>query len=156
MRGRKPKPTHLRIIEGNREHRPLNHDEPVVDGNLAEPPEHLTARQQYYWRDCLQHAPPGMLKRLDAGAVTVYVTALADLEAYSAKVEQAGAVIQMPGPSGAFMHNPFVSLKRAAMANVLKAGAELGFTPSSRSRVKITGRKKTPGALGRLRELKLT
>lgn len=137
-------------------HRPLNHDEPVVDGDLAEPPEYLTARQQYYWRECLTHAPQGMLKRLDAGAMTTYVISLADLETYSRKVEESGAVIKMPGESGAFMQNPFVPLKRAAMAGVLKAGAELGFTPSSRSRVKVTGRKKTQGALGRLRELKLT
>lgn len=155
MRGRKPKPSHLRIIEGMAGHRPLNQDEPEPDGDIAAPPEYLSARAQHYWRDVLKQLPPGMVKQLDAGTLTVYVTALADLEFATVKVDEAGPVIKMPGPAGQFMQNPFVSIKRAAMEKVLKAGAELGFTPSSRSRVKVVGKKKGKSAFGQLRQLKL-
>lgn len=139
-------------------HRPLNHDEPQPEGDLADPPPHLTARQQYYWREAIKHAPAGMLKNLDAGALQVYVIAQARLERASRKVDELGELVQAPGrPKGTFIQNPYVVLERNAQALVLKAGAELGFSPSSRSRVKISNRKK-PGRnpFGRLRQLDAT
>lgn len=158
MRGRKPTPTALRLIQGNPQHRPLNQDEPEPDGDLtaADCPEWLSARAQYYWRKTIANAPEGMLKRLDAGTFGSYVQALADIERADRKVEEAGPIIKMPGPSGAFQQNPFVSIKRQAIQQMQRAAVELGFTPSSRSRVKIKGKKKGKSAFGKLRELNLS
>lgn len=155
MRGRKPKPTHLRIIEGNPGHRPLNRDEPEPDTDIGEPPAHLSPRAQYYWREAIKHAPAGMIKQLDAGILTNYVVAQARREAAAQKVDEAGAIIKVPGSSNQFMQNPFLKVERDMVAIIQKSGSELGFTPSSRSRVKITSKKKTKSALGKLRELKL-
>lgn len=155
MRGRKPKPSHLRIIEGNPGHRPINSDEPQPDTDIGEPPPHLSVRAQYYWREAIKHAPAGMIKQLDAGILTNYVVAQARREAAAQKVDEAGAIIKVPGNSGQFMQNPFLSVEKSMMAIIQSAGQDLGFTPSSRSRVKISGKKKTKSALGKLRELKI-
>lgn len=158
MRGRKPIPTHLRVLTGNPQHRPINHDEPEPDGDLtaADCPEWLSAREQYYWRRAIANAPEGMMKRLDAGMLTSYVQAQATIESASRKIAEAGHVIKMPGPAGAFMQNPFVSIHRQATQTMARIGTELGFSPSSRSRVKIKGKKKGKSAFGKLRELNLS
>jgi len=44
-----------------------------------------------------------------------------------------------------------VSIRNRANAQMVKAAAELGFTPSSRSRVKTIGKKKTQSAFGKLK-----
>ena len=41
IRGRKPKPTALKVLEGNPGHRPLNKKEPMPKGKLPRCPEWL-------------------------------------------------------------------------------------------------------------------
>jgi len=155
MRGRKPKPTHLRVIEGNPGHRPINHDEPEPDGDVSkEPPEFLSARAQYYWRKTIGDAPEGMIKATDNGIFMGYCIACADFEEATIKVNEAGPVIRIPGQAG-FQQNPFVSIKRNAFERLTRSAAELGLTPSSRTRVKIKGKKKPNSILGKLRTLDL-
>jgi len=149
MRGRKPKPSHLRLIEGNREHRPLNPDEPEPEGDLIDPPETFSAGQRILWQVTLKNAPEGMLRRLDAGVFTSYIVNYAEFLEAAKKVEDLGAVVKMPG--GQPMQNPYVSIRNRANAQMVKAAAELGFTPSSRSRVKTIGKKKTQSAFGKLK-----
>src|SRR5688572_21911457 len=54
MRGRKPKPTWLKIMTGNPGKRPLNDAEPQPEGLLGEPPEWLTDAQKAAWRDAIE------------------------------------------------------------------------------------------------------
>ena len=42
MKGRKPVPTHLRVIRGNPGKRALNGNEPLPVGDLVDPPEWMT------------------------------------------------------------------------------------------------------------------
>jgi phage terminase small subunit len=50
MRGRKPKPTRLKLLEGNAGHRPINgrEPEPTVSG-LREPPDYITGDARAFW-----------------------------------------------------------------------------------------------------------
>jgi P27 family predicted phage terminase small subunit len=157
MRGRKPKPSHLKLIDGNPGHRPINQDEPEPDADLlpADCPEWLCARAQYHFRRALDNAPAGMIKRLDEGMLIDWANARATIETADRKIREAGEVIKMPGPSGAFMQNPFVSIRNQAQQTAQRLGTELGFSPSSRSRVKVKGKKKGKSAFGKLRELAL-
>lgn len=144
----------LRIVEGNLGHRPINDEEPQVDGDIAEiPPEFLSARAQYYWRKTVADAPKGMLKSTDHGVMMGYCVACADFEFASIQVEQVGPVIAYK--RNGFQQNPYVSIKRNAFERLKAAAAELGLTPSSRSRVKIPRQKKPSSVLGKLRTLKL-
>lgn len=55
----------------------------------------------------------------------------------TAKVQQSGLVIQTP--SGYPMANPYLPIATKALAGCTKLWAELGLTPSSRTRVKVDG-----------------
>jgi phage terminase small subunit len=50
MRGRKPKPTHLKLVTGNPGNRPLKPDSVEVDAILPDPPEHLFEEAKEEWR----------------------------------------------------------------------------------------------------------
>jgi P27 family predicted phage terminase small subunit len=150
MRGRKPKPTFLKLVTGNPGHRPLNQDEPEPDGELLEPPTTFSARQRIAWQETLKNAPEGMLRKLDIGVVASYVVNLCLFLDASEKVAELG---QMVKQNGVACINPYISIARNANAAMVKAASELGFTPSSRSRVKVTGKKKAKNAFGRLKEL---
>ncbi len=149
MKGRKPKPTYLKLLDGNAGHRPLNPDEPEPVGDLLEPPESFSPAQRILWQVTLKNAPEGMLRKLDAGVFTSYIVNYAEFLEAAKKVDDLGAVVKMPG--GQPMQNPYVSIRNRANAQMVKAAAELGFTPSSRSRVKVTAGKKSKSAFGKLK-----
>jgi phage terminase small subunit len=49
--GRKPKPTHLKLLAGHLGHRPLNESEPEPEGidEMAQPPAHLRGEARVEW-----------------------------------------------------------------------------------------------------------
>ena len=49
MKGRKRKPTYLKLIQGNRGKRPLNKKEPKPPRGIPSPPEHLTKKVMLAW-----------------------------------------------------------------------------------------------------------
>lgn len=135
MTGRRPKPTHLKLIAGNPGKRPLNQDEPIPVGDLVDPPEWMTDSQQAGWRYAIEHAPLGLLKRLDLSVLSVWVVAQ-DLHRDAAeKVARYGAIIKAPN-TGVPIQSPYVAVLNKQASIMMKAAAEMGFTPSSRSRVR--------------------
>lgn len=151
-RGPKPTPTHLRIITGNPQHRPINADEPVPEGEIdPQGPEFLSARARYHWRRAVDSAP--WIKATDEAVLMSYSMAYAEVEEHEAQIRKLGHVIKM-GKAG-FQQNPHVWLKKNAIERLMRASAELGLTPSSRSRVKVKGKKKPSSVLGKLRTLEL-
>jgi hypothetical protein len=97
MKGRKPKPTYLKLLDGNASHRPLNLDEPEPVGDLLDPPETLSPAQRILWQVTLKNAPEGMLRKLDAGVFSSYIVNLDEFLSAAKKVDDLGAVVQMPG-----------------------------------------------------------
>lgn len=145
MRGRKPKPTWLRVVAGNPGRRPLNDAEPIPVGDLVEPPEWLTDGQKEIWRGAIAAAPLGLLKILDGSVLVAWVIASSLHRDAAEKVAQYGAVIKAPH-SGIPMQSPYMAILNKQHSNMCRAAAELGFTPSSRSRVKVEVGGKTHGA----------
>lgn len=137
MKGRKPKPSYLRVLDGNAGRRPINPDEPQPVGNLEEhaPPQWLSDTQKAGWRYAMKHAPPGMLKRLDQSILTVWVVAEERHQDAAQNVSRLGSLLK--GKSGTPYQNPFLAIMNKQAQIMMKAAAELGFTPSSRSRVKV-------------------
>jgi P27 family predicted phage terminase small subunit len=140
MRGRKPTPTDLKVLRGNPGHRPLNVDEPhlpSVKGEVFDtPPIELTgdAAASTEWA---RLAPMLRTARQVTDAERGSLIALCQqwsryLEANS-KAAAAGMVIK--SPSGYPMPNPYLGIANRALAHCTKLWAELGLTPSSRSRV---------------------
>lgn len=133
MRGRKPKPTHLKLIEGNPGKRPINDAEPVPPGALDEPPPNLTDAQRASWAYAIANAPAGLLRRLDRGLLRVWVVADCLHAEATEKLQTTGLLVKTP--SGMPMQNPYLPIINRQAQVMTKAAAELGFTPSSRSRI---------------------
>lgn len=153
--GQRPKPTKLHLIEGTYNvtaHRKRKL-EPKPRGSLPPPPDWFSALQREIWDFGLGAVPPGMLKTLDFGVYTTWCVALV---AHRQAVEQLnklgpeGLLSRGPtriGPKGAdgnpviveghLQQNPVVNAMNKQALIILRASAELGFSPSSRARVTI-------------------
>src|SRR5690606_19844822 len=136
MRGRKPKPTHLKLVAGNPGKRRLNENEPHPEGDLREAPTWMTESQREGWDYAIEHAPRGLLKLLDRSTLTVWVVAEDLHRQASIAVSKFGLITKSP-KQGEPMQNPYLPIVNRQAQIMLKAAAELGFTPSSRSRVTV-------------------
>lgn len=136
MRGAKPKPTHLKLLAGNPGKRPLNRNEPQPQGDLHDAPDWLTDEQKACWTYAIANAPEGMLRRLDRSAMTAFVVAEDLHRQASIAVGKFGLITKSP-TKGEPMQNPYLPIINRQAQIMLKAAAELGFTPSSRSRVTV-------------------
>lgn len=73
MRGRKPKPTNLKILAGNPGRRPLPDGEPCPDAVLPTPPDFLDDQALREWeRIAPELHQLGLLTRLDRAALAAY------------------------------------------------------------------------------------
>ena len=72
-RGRKPKPTSLKILAGNPGHRALNVHEPAAPEGIPECPDFLGDEARAEWdRICQVLLDMGMLTRADRTALSAY------------------------------------------------------------------------------------
>jgi P27 family predicted phage terminase small subunit len=127
----------MRVLDGNAGKRPVNDLEPVPAGKLEEqpPPDVLSEAQKKVWRQAIKSAPPGMLRHLDESVLTVWVVACERHADAAKKVSELGSLLK--SKMGTPYDNPYLHIMNKQAAILLKAAAELGFTPSSRSRVKV-------------------
>lgn len=138
MKGRKPKPTHLKLVGGNPGKRAMNKKELVPKGRLSSAPEWMTDDQQAGWKYAIDNAPAGLLRLLDRSALTAWVVA-EDLHKQAAiAVAKFGLITKSP-TKGEPMQNPYLPIINRQSQIMMKAAAELGFTPSSRSRIAVDG-----------------
>lgn len=135
----------MRVLDGNAGKRPVNEHEPIPPGKLEErpPPDGLNDAQKTIWRQAIKSAPPGMLRHLDESCLFVWVVARERHADASKKVAELGSLLK--GKTGTPYQNPYLAIMNKQAAILLKAAAELGFTPSSRSRVKIEPQKPGEG-----------
>src|SRR5205085_7950964 len=78
MRGRRPKPTRLKMLTGNPGKRPLNQDEPKPEASIPDcPPELSPAARQEWDRLAAELGALRMLTNLDRAALAAYCTAYA-------------------------------------------------------------------------------
>ena len=139
MRGRKPKPTPIKILSGNPGHRPVNTAEPRfrVPERTPRAPAFLSDSAAEVWRDL------GKLLR-DAGLFTVVDRyALAMFCAVAGRWIEAERKLQDTGPvlvaeSGNLYQNPWLCIANRAWGQMRQMLSEFGLTPAERSRLKVT------------------
>ncbi len=137
MRGRKPKPTALKILEGNPGKRTLNDREPLPPEGIPECPEFLDeeARAEWYRLAALL----GRMKLLtvaDRSALAAYCTVYSRWVAAERQVRQYGTVILSPNKKFP-MKSPHLTIADQALETMRKFMVEFGLTPSSRSRIRL-------------------
>ena len=142
MRGRRPKPTAIRRLEGNRGKRAFNADEPVPPDGLPSCPEHLSIVAAAEWDRVAQTLyDMGVLTTIDRAALAAYC------QAYGRWVEAEERLRETPSlfktPSGYVQQSPWMGIVNKQLEIMGRYLVELGMTPASRSRVDV-GRVELP------------
>lgn len=142
MRGRKPRPTHLKLVTGNPGKRPLNKAEPKPATGLPQPPAELSDDARNEWRRVATrlHAL-GLLTGVDRAALAAYCQAFGRWRqaeralAEMAKLDPVTGALMIRTKEGNAIQNPLVGVANKAMADMVRYAAEFGMTPSARSRI---------------------
>lgn len=135
-KGRKPKPTGIKELEGNPGKRALNKQEPKPENAIPICPPHLNGSARTEWKRITHelHALK-IISRIDRAALVAYCQAWGDYVKACNKLKKEGEVII--SDKGGMYQNPWVSIKNRSMDQLVKISAEFGMTPSSRARVKV-------------------
>lgn len=134
MRGRKPKPTHLKAITGNPGKRPLNRDEPRPEIAVPDcPPELSDAAKREWDRLVGELSKLHLLTNLDRAALAAYCGAYALWAEATESIHKFGAMVK--SPSGYPIQSPYVSIANRQTEIMLRISSEFGFTPASRGRI---------------------
>ncbi len=144
-RGRKPKPTHLKLVTGNPGKRPIGEDwvKPAKRETAMPPPKHLDAYAATEWRRLSKELTTlGTLTNVDRAAFaaycqswSIYLHAQEALDDLARKDETGMGAMLMRTKQGNTIQNPLLGIRNQAMRNMVRYAAEFGFTPSSRVRV---------------------
>src|SRR5262245_51337712 len=136
MRGRIPKPTQLRVIEGNPGKRPLPANEPKPQTGVPSCPKGLPpeAKKEFH-RVSHELTLLGLLTRVDRAALTSYALAWNRLLEAEGHLSVEGSVIT--GRGGEAVKSPWHVIATQSMEAVRRFAQEFGLTPSSRTRLTV-------------------
>lgn len=137
VRGRKPKPTKIKKLQGNPGKRTLNKHEPEFrDDGLPEPPKHLNKSAKDAWRDLapvLHEA--GLLSGGDALALETLCQTYAEWKKSIKALNKEGAIIV--SPKGYPIQNPQFWVVNKLFDRLNAMFTKFGMTPSDRARLNL-------------------
>ena len=136
MAGRKPKPTHLKLVTGNPGKRKLNQNEPKPVAKIPDVPEHLSDDAKVEWgRVCQELFTLGLLTRLDRSMLASYCESWATWVDAVKQIKATGKVIK--APSGYPVPNPYIAIANRALDMIHKFASEFGMSPVARTRITV-------------------
>ena len=135
MAGRKPLPTHLKLVKGTARPHRLNKDEPKPSVAVPEAPAHLDERARARFVVMAEMlARHGVMTELDAGALARYAVVWCRWIDAEAEIKRRGPVVKTEG--GNIIQNPFLAVANKCLLQMAQIEGEFGMTPSSRSRIR--------------------
>jgi P27 family predicted phage terminase small subunit len=138
MTGRPPKPTAVKIAEGNPGHRPLNTREPKPEVGAPPRPKDLSKVARKEWDRIVRLLKPtGVLARTDLAVLEMYCESYADFKDALKWVRKLGPLVK--AKNGTIQHNPAIGICNTAKKITGRFASELGLTPSSRARLIVPG-----------------
>jgi P27 family predicted phage terminase small subunit len=147
MQGRKPEPTTLGLVEGNRGKRPLNDKEAKPAKAIPRPPAHFRdeatrsdegeaiaaeARAEYR-RMSRKLSEQGLLTYINDARRALFCDAYARWVVASRGLQKHGLLVK--GRRGVPSQSPYAAMVNEAFAQMVKLATELGMTPRSRARI---------------------
>ncbi len=136
-RGPRPKPTPLRLIEGNRGHQKLNKNEPKPAPIAPTCPVALSGAAKREWRRIAPELERlGLLTRVDRAALAAYCEAWARWREAEKKLKELGLVVRNSKMTG-WMKNPWLLVADKAMEQIRAFASEFGLTPAARTRIQV-------------------
>ena len=143
--GRKPKPTNLKILQGNKHKERINLNEPKFDRSMPKCPSYLNKTAKAIWlKKARELNQAGVLTVIDDSALATYSQLFSrylDLEGDIAKegtvvikkgFDKEGEVVELDTKI-----NPKVVESRLTVQQLRQYETEFGMTPSSRSRIQV-------------------
>jgi P27 family predicted phage terminase small subunit len=136
MAGRRPKPTHLKLLQGNPGKRPLNANEPKPPVELPPPPDHLNEAAKKEWnRLGPQLVQLSLLSAIDGSAFAGYCVLYSRWVEAEEMLRKTGPVFK--APSGYPQLSPYYTIANQCLSQMRQYLIEFGMTPSSRSRTTV-------------------
>jgi P27 family predicted phage terminase small subunit len=144
MPGPAPKPTALKLIEGNPGKRTLNKNEPKF-GGAPVCPTWLSPDAKTEWKRVVKELSAlDMLRSVDSSALAAYCQSYSRWQSAERMIDCDGQTVQEPITNKAgevvghkIKCHPAVGIARNALTAMLRASALFGFDPSSRSRLSV-------------------
>lgn len=139
----KPKPTKLRVVQGNPGKQRVNDSEPEPDAFQGFPPTYLDDVAREKW---LVLAPLlqklGLLGDIDEDLLAAYCTAFSRWREAEEFIKTNGTTYITRSRRGEELHKryPQVAIASDNLKRLQSLGAEFGLSPSSRTRLDFAGR----------------
>ena len=137
QRGRKPKPTKLKVHRGNPGRRKLPAHEPEPEQGIPEPPDWLSPVARQEWERVVPKlAEIGLLTKVDGFVLEAYCTCYAHWLQCEEAIDKIGMVYSPSSKrrSKYLQQVPHVTLAQKYLALARAFATELGLSPSARAR----------------------
>ena len=138
--GPPPKPTHLKLLDGNPGKRPLNEAEPEYEVGCNMPAWLPPGAKREWKRVAPQLETVGLLQEVDMAALASYCIAVDQLEratrALKPTRDNRRPEIQIT-ENGYETISGAELMRRSAVKEIRAFAAEFGFTPAQRSRISV-------------------
>jgi P27 family predicted phage terminase small subunit len=130
---RRPQPLQIRRLHGNPSRRPMppEPDELKPRQPLGPPPDFLSSDARAVWYRVSDSMPLGIVANCDLDLVASYCGAVALHELACKELNQTGPVIM--GANNVPVTSPWLQLQIREALLILRLGAELGLSPTSRA-----------------------
>lgn len=141
-KGRPPKPTAIKKLEGNPGKRPLNKNEPQPKKRAPRCPSWLEKDAKKEWRRLVKELEElGLLTSLDWGIFAGYCQSYARWKEAEEFISKHGSISKTS--SGYIQQIPQVSIAQQNLKQMRTLGSELGLSPSARSRIQVDNKNKS-------------
>jgi len=141
--GPPPKPTALKLIEGNPGRRQIGNNEPRPNIVAPDCPAHLNDDARAEWKRLMPLLLKNLLvSELDTAALALYCQSWGrwcEAERKIAEMrEKGGDGLLIKAPSGYPIQNPYLAIANRAMEDCYKYLQQFGLSPSARTRVQAS------------------
>ncbi len=136
--GNRPKPTELKLIQGNPGKRPLNEDEPKPPRGIPEMPVWLKDHPiaVFEWeRESKILDDMGIMTLAESGDLAKRCYLASEIQLISKQIKKKGRIVKTVL---GIKSNPLVVQLKNYMTEYRQLGSLLGLDPSSRSRIKVS------------------
>lgn len=147
-RGPKPRPTHLKVLRGEKECH-INRDEPLPSEGRAVAPAGMTVDARKIWDELADDlGDKGMLTPWDVYAFEAFCEAVAQYRECRTLLQREtsyGKYVDR-GAAGGVIKSPYHQMMRDCVETMAKIGSRFGFTPGDRANLTIESRDSGPAS----------
>ncbi len=134
--GRPPKPTRLRLLEGNPGKRTISTAEPKPKSEKPTCPAQLDDEAKREWKRVIRElAAARLISKLDRAALAAYCQSWSRWIEAESMIRKHGVVVN--SPTGWPIQSPYLAIANRAMAQMTTFLCEFGLSPAARTRIQV-------------------